>query len=60
MIVPKLEYTEVWEGNSKLGKKLKTMTAANKILRCSKTASNTTLRAGLGMFSLETNRYTMN
>ena len=34
VIVPKLEYAEVWEGNAKLVKKLETvpMTAAKKIL----------------------------
>ena len=43
VIVPKLEYVEVWEGNTKLVKKLETvpMTAAKKILRCPKTVSNT-------------------
>ena len=48
VIVPKLEYAEVWEGNAKLVKKLETvpMTAAKKILWCSKTASNTTFNWG--------------
>ena len=32
------------------------MTAANKILGCSRTTSNTVLRAELGMYPLETNR----
>ena len=48
VIVQKLEYAgEVWEGNAKLVKKLETVpiTAAKKILGCSKTASNTALRA---------------
>ena len=57
VIVPKLEYAEVWEGNTKLVKKLETvpMTAAKRILGCSKTASNTTaLRAELGMYLLKT------
>ena len=48
VIVPKLEYAEVWEGNAKLVKKLETvppMAAAKKILGRSKTASNTALRA---------------
>ena len=58
VIVPKLEYArEVWEGNAKLVKKLETvpMTAAKKILGCSKTATNyTALRAGLSMYSLKT------
>ena len=47
VIVPKLEYAgEVWEGNTKLADKLETvqMTAAKKILGCSKTTSNTALR----------------
>ena len=59
VIIPKLEYAgEVWEENAKLLKKLETvpMTAAKKILGCSKTASNTALRAELCMYSLETNR----
>ena len=60
VIVPKLEYAgEVWEGNAKLVKKLESvpMTAAKKILGCSKTASNTALRAELGIYSLKTNRH---
>ena len=38
-------------GNAKLGKKLETvpMTAAKKILGCSKTASNTAFKAELGI-----------
>ena len=34
VIVPKLEYTEVWEGNAELVKQLETvqMTAATKVL----------------------------
>ena len=50
---------EVWEGNAKLVKKLETvpMTAAKrKILGCSKTASDTALRAELGMYSHKSNR----
>ena len=41
MIVPKLEYAEVWEGNAKLVKKSETvpMAAAKKILEWSKTTS---------------------
>ena len=56
VIVPKLEYAgEVWEGNVKLVKKLETvqMAAAEKILGCSKTTSNTALRAELGMYPLK-------
>ena len=48
VIVPKLEYAgEVWKGNAKFVKQLETvqMTAANKILGCSSTTSNTVLRA---------------
>jgi len=59
VIVPKLEYAgEVWEGNVKLVERLETlqMAAAKKILGCSKTTSNTVLRAELGMYSLKTNR----
>ena len=59
VIVPKLENAgDVWEGNAMLVKKLETvpMTAAKKILGCSKTASNTSLRAELGIYSLKTNR----
>ena len=57
VIVPKLEYAgEIWEGNVKLVKKLETvqMAAAKKILGCSKTTSNTALRAELGMYPLKT------
>ena len=60
VIVPKLEYAgEVWGGNKKSAEKLETeqmaaakkletvqMAAAKKILGCSKTTSNTALRAG--------------
>ena len=58
VIVPKLEYAEVWEGNAKLVKQLETvqMTAAKKVLGCSSTTSNTVLRAELEMYPLETNR----
>ena len=55
VIVPKLEYAgEVWEGNKKFAEKLKTvqMSAARKILGCSKTTSNTALRAELGRCTL--------
>ena len=56
VVVPKLECAGVWEGNAKLVNKLETvaMTAAKKILGCSKTTSNTALRAELGMSSLKT------
>ena len=61
VIVPKLEYAEVWEGNAKLVKQLETvqMTAAatrKNVLGSSSTTSNTVLRAELGMYPLETNR----
>ena len=41
VIVPKLEYAEVWEGNKKLAEKLETvqMSAAKKILGCSITTA---------------------
>ena len=55
VIVPKLEHAgDVWEGNAKPVKKLETvpMTAAKRILGCSKTASNTALRAELGKYIL--------
>ena len=61
VIAPKLDFTNgVWEENAELVKKLETvpMTAAKKIHGCSKTASNTSLRAELGMYSLKTNRDT--
>ena len=51
VILPKLEYAgEVGEGNKKLADKLETvqMSAAKKILGCSKITSNTALRAELG------------
>ena len=44
VIVPKLEYAgEVWEGNAQLVKQLETvhMTAAKKVLGCSRTTCNT-------------------
>ena len=44
VIVPKLEYAgEVWEGNAQLVKQLETvqMAAAEKVLGCSSTTSNT-------------------
>ena len=59
VIVPRLEYSgEVWEGNAKFVKQLKTvqMTAAKSILGCSSTTSNTVLRAELGTYPLKTNR----
>ena len=60
MIVPKLEYAKVWEGDAKLVKQLETvqMTAARKVLSigCSGTTSNTVLRAGMGMYPLKTNK----
>ena len=58
VIVPKLEYAEVWQENAKLVKQLETvhMIAAKKILGCSSTASNTVLRAELGMYQPKTNR----
>ena len=45
VVVPKLEYAEVCEGDAKLVNKLETvaMTAAKKILGCSKTANKTAL-----------------
>ena len=57
VMVPELEYAgEVWEGNKKLADKLETvqMPAAEKILGCSKTTSNTALRAELGMYAFKT------
>ena len=60
VIAPKLGYAgEVWEGNKKLADKWETvqMSAAKKILLgCSKTTSNTALRAEEGMYALKTNR----
>ena len=59
VVVPMLEYAgEVWEGNVRLAEKLETvqMAAVKKILGCSRTTSNTALRAELGMYSLKTNR----
>ena len=59
VIVQKLEYAgEVWERNAKFVKQLETvqMTAAEKILGCSSTTSNTVLRAERGMYPLEANR----
>ena len=45
-------------GKREASEKLETvpMTAAKRILGCSKTASNTALRAELGIYSLKTNR----
>ena len=59
VIVPKLEYAgQVWEGNAILVKQLETvqMSAAENILGCSSTTSNTVLTAKLGMYPLKTNR----
>ena len=60
MVVPKLEYEEVWEGNAKFVKQLETvqMTAAKNIIGCSSTTSDTVLRAELliGMYPIQTNR----
>ena len=59
VIVSKLEYAgEVWEGNAKFIKQLKTvqMTATKKILGSSSTTSNTVLREELGLYPLKTNR----
>ena len=58
VILPKLEFAEVWEGNAKFVEQLETvrMTAAKSILGCPSTTSNTVLRAELGMYPLETNR----
>ena len=61
VIVPKLEYAgEVWWGNAKLVKKLETIprTAAKKIIRCSKTASNTVLRTEIIGDVLTSNKQT--
>ena len=60
VIVPKLEYAgEVWEGNKKLADKLETVqtSAAKRILGCSKTASNTALRAELGIYVKKKQRH---
>ena len=58
VIVPKLDYAEVWEGNAKLVKQLEAvqMTVAKKVLRCSSTTRNTVLRAELGMYPLKTQK----
>ena len=56
VIVLKLKYAgEVWEGNAKFVKQLEIlqMTAAKRMLKCSRTTSNTVLRAELGMYPLE-------
>ena len=51
VIVPKLEYAEVWEVNAKLAKQLETVqvTAPQKVLGCSRTTSDTVLRAEMAM-----------
>ena len=48
----------MWEGNATLEKQLEAaqMAAANKVLGCSSTTSNTVLRAERGIYPLETNR----
>ena len=58
VIVPKLEYAEVWERNAKFVTQLETvqMTAAKDIQGCSSTTSNTVLRAKLGIYPLKTTR----
>ena len=60
VIVPKLEYGEVWEGNAKSVKQLETavqMTATQKVRGCSFTTNKTAvLRAEVGMRPLKTNR----
>ena len=59
VIVPKLEYAgKVWEGNAKLVQQLEPvqMTAAKKVLGCSRTTSNTVLRVELGVYPLKTKR----
>ena len=55
VIEPKIEYAEVWEGNTKLVKQLETvqMAAAKRVLGCSSTTSITILRAELGMYPLK-------
>ena len=57
--VPTLEYVgEVWEGNAKYvwqSEPLQ-MTAATKILTCSRKTSDAVLRATLGMYPLKSNR----
>ena len=52
---PKLEYAEVWGGNTEFVKQLETvhLTAAK---RCSSTTKNAVLRAELGIYPLKTNR----
>ena len=56
VILPKVKYPEVWEGNAKLVKLLETVkiTAAKKVPGCSSTTSNAVLRAELGMYPLKT------
>ena len=58
VIVPKLEYAEVWEGNAKLVKQLETveMTAAKRVRGCSSTTSNAVLRTELGMYPLKADK----
>ena len=58
MILPKLEYAQVWEGNGKFIQQLETaqITAASKVLGCSSTASNTVLGAEVGMYPSKTSR----
>ena len=59
VIVPKLKYAKVLEGNAKFVNQLEKtmqMTAAKNMLRCSSTTSNTVLRLELGMHPLHTNK----
>ena len=54
VIVAKLEYAKIWEGNAKFVKQPETvqMTAGKYILGCSSTTSNAVVRAELGMHPL--------
>ena len=56
VIVPKLVYAEVWEGNANFVKQLEIVqkTAVKKVLGCSSTTRNTVLRAELGMHPFKT------
>ena len=58
VIVPKLEYAEVWEGNARFVEQLEIvqMATAKNILGCSSTTRNSVPRAELRMYPLETNR----
>ena len=57
VIMPKIEYVEVWEGSAKFVKHLETvqMTAARKVLLIVCSTSNTVSRAELGMYPIKTN-----